>query len=105
MDLLKLGPTWMWALLSGVIISILLVRGTFGRISLVFKVLAAALVVYIVVLVVVTHNWVRVAEYTVVPHVQLNRSYIALLVAILGTTISLSSSAKRKSTRRDARRG
>ena len=88
MDLLKLGPTWMWALLSGVIISILLVRGTFGRISLVFKVLAAALVVYIVVLVVVTHNWVRVAEYTVVPHVQLNRSYIALLVAILGTTIS-----------------
>ena len=88
MDLLKLGPTWMWALLSGVIISILLVRGTFGRISLVFKVLAAALVVYIVVLVVVTHNWVRVVEYTVVPHVQLNRSYIALLVAILGTTIS-----------------
>src|SRR5665213_1527571 len=88
MNLLRAGPTWLWALLSGVAISVLLVKGTFARIALVFKVLAGALVVYIVVAVIVTHDWLRVLIYTVVPHIQFNKAYIALLVAILGTTIS-----------------
>ena len=87
-NLLKFGPTWLWALLAGVLISVLLVKGTFARISLVFKVLAGALLAYIIVLVVVTHNWTHVAEHTFVPHIELNRNYLALLVAILGTTIS-----------------
>jgi NRAMP (natural resistance-associated macrophage protein)-like metal ion transporter len=88
MNLLKAGPTWLWALLSGVAISVLLVKGTFARIALVFKILAAALLVYIVVAVIVTHDWLRVLTYTIVPHIQFNKAYIALLVAILGTTIS-----------------
>jgi Mn2+/Fe2+ NRAMP family transporter len=74
--------------LSGVAISILLVKGTFARIALVFKVLAAALLVYIVVAVIVTHDWLRVLIYTLIPHVEFNKAYIALLVAVLGTTIS-----------------
>src|SRR5665213_2078799 len=88
MTLLKAGPTWVWALVSGVLITILLIKGTFARINLVFKVLAAALLVYIVVAVIVTHNWLRLLFYAIVPHVQFNKAYIALLVAILGTTIS-----------------
>jgi Mn2+/Fe2+ NRAMP family transporter len=88
MNLLHAGPTWLWALIAGVLISVLLVKGTFTRISVVFKVLAGALVVYLVVAVVVTHNWLRVLTYTVVPHIEFNKGYIALLVAILGTTIS-----------------
>ena len=88
MNLLKAGPTWLWALLSGVAISVLLVKGTFARIALVFKVLAGALLVYIVVAIIVTHDWLRVLDYTVIPHIHFNKSYIALLVAILGTTIS-----------------
>jgi Mn2+/Fe2+ NRAMP family transporter len=50
--------------------------------------LAAALLVYIIVAVIVTHNWLRVLTYTVIPHVQFNKAYLALLIAILGTTIS-----------------
>jgi NRAMP (natural resistance-associated macrophage protein)-like metal ion transporter len=88
MNLLKAGPTWLWALLAGVAISVLLVKGTFARIEIVFRTLAAALVVYIVVAVIVTHDWLRVLDYTIVPHVQFNKTYIALLVALLGTTIS-----------------
>jgi Mn2+/Fe2+ NRAMP family transporter len=88
MNLLKAGPTWVWALLAGVAITVLLVKGTFAHIALVFKVLAAALLVYIVVAIIVTHHWARVLAYTVIPHVEFNRSYLALLVAILGTTIS-----------------
>jgi len=88
MNLLKAGPTWMWALIAGVAISVLLVKGTFARIALVFRALAGTLVVYIVVMVIVTHDWLRVLHYTVVPHIEFNKAYIALLVAILGTTIS-----------------
>lgn len=88
MNLLRIGPTWMWALLAGALISVLLVKGSFAKISRAFKVLAGALVAYIVVLIVVTHNWAQVAEHTFVPHIELNRNYLALLVAILGTTIS-----------------
>jgi NRAMP (natural resistance-associated macrophage protein)-like metal ion transporter len=88
MNLLNAGPAWLWALVAGVAITVLLVKGTFSRIELVFRVLAMGLLVYIVVAVIVTHDWLRVLEHTVVPHVHFNKAYIALLVAILGTTIS-----------------
>lgn len=88
MTLLKAGPTWIWALIAGTVVSFLLVKGTFARINLVFKILAAALLVYVVVAIVVTHHWGVVLEDTVVPHIEFNRTYIAFFVAVLGTTIS-----------------
>jgi NRAMP (natural resistance-associated macrophage protein)-like metal ion transporter len=88
MNLLKAGPTWIWALLSGIAISVLMIMGSFDRIAQVFKVLAGTLVVYIIVLVSVTHHWLKILEYGVIPHIQFNKSYISLLVALLGTTIS-----------------
>jgi Mn2+/Fe2+ NRAMP family transporter len=88
MTLLKAGPTWLWALIAGTVVSFLLVKGTFARINLVFKILAAALLVYVVVAIVVTHHWGVVLEDTVVPHIEFNRTYIAFFVAVLGTTIS-----------------
>jgi len=88
MKLLHAGPAWIWALVAGVAITALLVKGTFVRISIVFRALAAVLVVYLIVAVIVTHHWLRVLSYTVIPHIQFNKAYIALLVAILGTTIS-----------------
>jgi NRAMP (natural resistance-associated macrophage protein)-like metal ion transporter len=88
MQLLHAGPTWLWALLAGALITLLLVLGSFARISLVFKLLCAALLSYLVVAVLVTHQWGSVLSHTVVPHVELNKAYLALLVAVLGTTIS-----------------
>ena len=88
MNLLKAGPTWLWAPLSGVLISVALVVGSFERISTIFKVLAGILVVYIVVAVLVTHDWLRILSHTILPSFHPNKSYLALLVAILGTTFS-----------------
>lgn len=109
MNLLGTGPTWLWALISGVAISVLLVKGTFARIALIFKALATVLVVYVVVAVIVTNDWLRVLLYTVVPHIQFNKTYISLLVAILGTTISpylfFWQSANRLEEMRDAPEG
>jgi len=88
MQLLNAGPTWLWALIAGALITTLLVVGSFSRIALVFKVLCAALLAYLVVAVLVTHQWGSVLSHTFVPHIELNKAYLALLVAVLGTTIS-----------------
>ncbi len=88
MNLLHAGPSWLWALLAGGAITWLLILGSFARIALVFKVLCAPLLAYVVVAILVTHQWGKVLTYTVVPHIQLNKTYLALLVAVLGTTIS-----------------
>jgi len=88
MSLLHAGPTWLWALLAGGVITGLLVLGSFSRVAFVFKVLCAPLLAYVVVAVLVTHNWGKVLAYTVIPHIQLDKTYLALLVAVLGTTIS-----------------
>src|ERR1700731_4583931 len=46
------------------------------------------LLVYLVVAVTVTRDWGAVVRHTFVPHVSLDKQYLALLVAVLGTTIS-----------------
>ena len=88
MTLLHAGPTALWAMIAGVAISVLLILGSFSRIAMIFKVLCAALLSYVLVMVVVTHNWTAVASNTFVPHLSLKKDYLALLVAVLGTTIS-----------------
>lgn len=88
MQLLHAGPTWFWALVAGVLITTLLALGSFARIALVFKALCAALLSYLVVAVLVTHQWGSVASHTFIPHIEFNKAYLALLVAVLGTTIS-----------------
>ena len=88
MQLLHAGPTWLWALLAGVAITVLLALGTFGRIALVFKTLCATLLSYLVVAVLVTHDWAGVGTRTIIPQLHITKPYLALLVAVLGTTIS-----------------
>ena len=64
------GPTWLWALAAGVLITTVLVLGSFARIALVFKVLCAALLAYLVVAVLVTHQWGSVLDHTLIPHIE-----------------------------------
>ena len=68
--------------------TVLVITGSFRTIANVFKVLWVALLVYLVVLAFADVQWREVLLNTVVPHITLSRAYIALLVAVLGTTIS-----------------
>jgi NRAMP (natural resistance-associated macrophage protein)-like metal ion transporter len=88
MQLLHAGPTWLWALVAGVLITAVLALGSFARIALVFKLLCAALLSYLVVAVLVTRQWGSVLSHTLIPHIELSKAYLVLLVAVLGTTIS-----------------
>jgi NRAMP (natural resistance-associated macrophage protein)-like metal ion transporter len=88
MNLLHAGPTWVWALTAGVVITGLVIMGSFAEIARVFKIICLALLTYVVVLFSIHVNWGQVGLHTVVPHFKLDKSYFALLVAVLGTTIS-----------------
>jgi NRAMP (natural resistance-associated macrophage protein)-like metal ion transporter len=88
MNLLHAGPTWMWALIAGTLITALVTVGNFVQVARVFKLFCLALLTYIVVLFAVHANWGQVAIHTLVPHVEFSNAFVALLVAVLGTTIS-----------------
>ena len=86
--LLHAGPQTAWAVVAGAAITVLVVTGSFEVIARVFKFLCLSLLAYIVVLVYANVDWRDVIVHTIVPHIELTRTYIALLIAILGTTIS-----------------
>ena len=88
MNLLHAGPTWVWALIAGALITGLLILGSFTQIARVFKFLCLVLLAYFGVLFAVKVNWSQVAIHTLIPHITFSRGFISLLVAVLGTTIS-----------------
>jgi NRAMP (natural resistance-associated macrophage protein)-like metal ion transporter len=88
MHLLHAGSAALWALIAGVAISAFLVTESFELVARIFKLLCLSLLSYVAMLFVVNVKWRSVAHSTFVPHLSLSSSYIALLVAVLGTTIS-----------------
>jgi len=88
MHLLHAGPTAVWSVVAGLAISAFLLTGSFEVVARVFKLLCLALLGYIAMLFIVRVNWGSVARGTFLPDVSVGSSYVALLVAILGTTIS-----------------
>jgi NRAMP (natural resistance-associated macrophage protein)-like metal ion transporter len=88
MNLLHAGPTWFWALVAGASITVFAIMGSFAQIAHVFKIICLALLSYFAVLFTVKVNWTQVGLRTVVPHLTFSKTYLALLVAVLGTTIS-----------------
>ena len=73
---------------AGAIITVGLVAGSFSLIARVFKLLCLALLAYVVEVFLVHVSWGTVLSSTFVPHFHLTRAYLALLIAVLGTTMS-----------------
>src|SRR3954463_14705132 len=88
MNLLGLGPTWVWGLVAGVVVTGLVTTGSFEAIARGFNLSCVALLAYLAVLILAHPSWTEIAAHTVIPHVQLSGEYAGLLVAVLGTTIS-----------------
>jgi NRAMP (natural resistance-associated macrophage protein)-like metal ion transporter len=88
MNLLHAGPSFFWAMTSGALVTILLLTGSFSLIARVFKILCSALLSYVVVLFLAHPHWSALASHTFIPHFEWNKDYIAIFIAVLGTTIS-----------------
>jgi len=88
MHLLHAGPEVLWALVAGALLIALVVSGSFELTARVLKIFCLALLAYVVVLFSISVPWGSVLIHTIVPHFVFSKGYLALLVGVLGTTIS-----------------
>jgi NRAMP (natural resistance-associated macrophage protein)-like metal ion transporter len=81
-------PGWIAAPVGGILIWLLVARGSYARVEKVFLALTFTFFAYIVSAFLARPDWGQVLAGTVIPTVRLNGSYILTLVAATGTTIS-----------------
>src|SRR5205085_10056436 len=81
MHLLHAGPTGLWAATAGLLVTALVMSGSFHLIARVFKVLCLALLAYLGVLFTVRLDWWGVATVTLVPPPPVSSGFVALPVA------------------------
>jgi Mn2+/Fe2+ NRAMP family transporter len=88
-NLLIGGPTLLYYVLFAVVSVLLEVYASYGTYSAVLKWLTLSLFAYVGTVFVVQVNWTEALKGTFIPNISLKREYLAALVAVLGTTISL----------------
>ncbi len=80
--------SYYWTPLFTLLIGILLFWTSYRMIARIFKWLTLVLFAYVITAFVARPDWAAVLRYTFIPHIEWSKSYLAVLVGILGTTIS-----------------
>lgn len=88
MQLLHAGPAALWSLIAGVGIGIAVVAGSFDGIQKIFKWLCLVLLAYVGVLFAAHVDWGEVLAGLVGARMTWSPAAVALVVAVLGTSIS-----------------
>jgi NRAMP (natural resistance-associated macrophage protein)-like metal ion transporter len=81
-------PAYYWTPFFAALIMGLLFWTSYRTIAKAFKWLTMVLFAYVITAFLVHPNWTAVLRATFVPHIEWTKEYLAVLVAILGTTIS-----------------
>jgi NRAMP (natural resistance-associated macrophage protein)-like metal ion transporter len=81
-------PSWLWTPFFAVLITALLIWTSYNLIARVFKWLTLVLFAYVITAFLARPDWAGVFHGTFLPHMEWTRPYMAVLVGILGTTIS-----------------
>ena len=81
-------PFLLWLLGISVLTVVLAVSLNYRRYARLLQLLALSLFAYVIVLFVVPQDWGQMLRSTLLPTVELSRTYLLNLVAVLGTTIS-----------------
>lgn len=81
-------PTFVFSLLFTILLMFFIIRYPYQKIAMVLKWLCLALLLYIIVPFIVKQNWTLILSSSLVPKVKMNKDFLSILVAILGTTIS-----------------
>jgi NRAMP (natural resistance-associated macrophage protein)-like metal ion transporter len=80
--------SYIWSPLLAVAIVASLILISYKRLARIFKWLTLVLFAYVITAFLVRPNWSEVLHATLVPQIQWTKPYLAVLVGILGTTIS-----------------
>ncbi|HET6252653.1 MAG TPA: divalent metal cation transporter [Puia sp.] len=81
-------PTFTFSIVFTVILMYVIIQYSYQRMAGLLKWLCLALLLYLIIPFLVHPNWGEVARHTFIPEVRLNKEYLGIIVAILGTTIS-----------------
>lgn len=81
-------PAFLFSLLFTVILMIVIIIYPYQKIARILKWLCLSILLYLVIPFIVHVNWSKVLTATITPHIELNKNFIEMVVAILGTTIS-----------------
>ncbi len=81
-------PSFVFSLLFTIILMVTIVIFPYQKIAGILKWLCLSMFLYLIVPFLVHVNWKQVLISTFIPHIELNKNFIEMIVAILGTTIS-----------------
>ena len=81
-------PSYISAPSAGILLWLLIVRGSYARVEKVFLALTSVFIVYFIAAFMAHPNWGQVAIGTFVPTIQTNGGFLLTLIAAVGTTIS-----------------
>jgi NRAMP (natural resistance-associated macrophage protein)-like metal ion transporter len=81
-------PSFVFSFLFTVILMAAIILFPYQKIAGILKWLCLSILLYLVVPFIVHVDWKQVFIYTFIPHIELNKNFIEMMVAILGTTIS-----------------
>jgi NRAMP (natural resistance-associated macrophage protein)-like metal ion transporter len=81
-------PAFAFSFVFTVIMMIIIIAWPYQKIAAVLKWFCLSVLLYLIVPFTIKVNWKDVLIATFVPHIELNKDFIEMVVAILGTTIS-----------------
>jgi NRAMP (natural resistance-associated macrophage protein)-like metal ion transporter len=81
-------PSFVFSLLFTVILMAVIILYSYQKIARILKWLCLSILLYLIVPFLVKIDWKQVLLSTIIPHIELNKDFIEMVVAILGTTIS-----------------
>jgi NRAMP (natural resistance-associated macrophage protein)-like metal ion transporter len=81
-------PSFVFSLLFTIILMVAIIIFPYQKIARILKWLCLSILLYLIVPFVVHVDWKQVLLNTFIPHIELNKNFIEMVVAILGTTIS-----------------
>ena len=81
-------PAFVFSLIFTVILMVTIILFSYQKIARILKWLCISILLYLIVPFLVNVNWKQVFAATLIPHIELNKDFIEMIVAILGTTIS-----------------
>jgi Mn2+/Fe2+ NRAMP family transporter len=88
MELLNAGPAQLWSAVAGLGLGVMLFFGSFTIVAKIIRWLCLSLFAYVGVLVVANVDWVDVLKGLAGFGFELTPAYLAMIVAILGTSLS-----------------
>lgn len=88
MEMMTRVSAFVWQPLFAGLIVVLLIFSSYRHIARVFKWLTTVLFAYVIAAFLAHPRWGEVLRLTFIPHIEFSAAYLAVFIAILGTTIS-----------------